>query len=101
MASLKAAMIDCVEAIVFTRTQLQFRLLLVPVLLGWAGVAQARVELSPCHNNYSPEAQIQLGEQSKAQVYKQMPVLPDSNPVSQYMQRLGAKLAQYAPGYKW
>lgn len=94
-------MIDCVEAIVFTRINLPFGLLLIPALFGWAGIAQARVELSPCHNNYSPEAQVQLGEQSKAQVYKQMPVLPDSNPVSQYVQRLGAKLGQYAPGYKW
>lgn len=94
-------MIGGVEAIVFTSIQFQSRLLLVSALFGLAVVAQARVELSPCHNNYSPEAQIQLGEQSKAQVYKQMPVLPDSNPVSQYVQHLGAKLAQYAPGYKW
>src|ERR1700745_486069 len=30
-----------------------------------------------------------------------MPVLPDSSPVSQYVQTLGQKLAGYAPGYKW
>ena len=30
-----------------------------------------------------------------------MPVLPDSSPVSQYVQRLGQKLVAYAPGYKW
>lgn len=94
-------MIGGVEAIVFTSIQRQFRLLLVSALFGLASIAQARVELSPCHNNYSPEAQIQLGEQSKTQVYKQMPVLPDSNPVSQYVEHLGAKLAHDAPGYKW
>jgi hypothetical protein len=30
-----------------------------------------------------------------------MPVLPDTDPVSQYVQRLGARLVEYAPGYKW
>ena len=30
-----------------------------------------------------------------------MPVLPDSSPVTQYVQQLGMKLVQYAPGAKW
>ncbi len=30
-----------------------------------------------------------------------MPVLPDSSPVTQYVQQLGRKLAAQAPGYKW
>jgi hypothetical protein len=30
-----------------------------------------------------------------------MPVLADSDPVTQYVQRLGAKLSQRAPGYQW
>src|SRR3954451_23701893 len=30
-----------------------------------------------------------------------MPVLPDSDQVSRYVRQLGAKLVQYAPGYKW
>jgi hypothetical protein len=30
-----------------------------------------------------------------------MPVLSDSSPVSRYVQQLGARLVQYAPGYKW
>jgi len=50
---------------------------------------QARVELAPCKNNYSPQQQIQLGQKAAAQVYKQMPVLPDSSPVTQYIQQLG------------
>jgi hypothetical protein len=36
------------------------------------------------------------------EVYKQMPVLPDSNPVSQYVQQLGKKLAAVIPPqYSW
>lgn len=100
-------MIEGVEAIVFIRTatlsrlHTNRRLLLAPLFVAALSTAQARVEFSPCHNNYSPEAQIQLGNQSKAQVYQQMPVLPDSSPFTQYIQRLGSKLTQYAPGYKW
>src|SRR5215472_16634761 len=30
-----------------------------------------------------------------------MPVLPDSSPATQYVQRLGNKLTANAPGYRW
>ena len=43
------------------------------------------------------DQQIQLGQQAKAEVYKQMPVLPDSSPVTQYVQQLGSKLQQSIP----
>src|ERR1700751_5101982 len=62
---------------------------------------QARVELAPCKNSYTPEQQIQLGQKAKEQVYREMPVLPDSSPITQYIQQLGTKLTAYAPGYKW
>ncbi|MBV8551636.1 MAG: M48 family metalloprotease [Acidobacteriaceae bacterium] len=71
------------------------------VLALQAPCIQARVELAPCKNNYSPQQQIQLGQKAATQVYKQMPVLPDSSPVTQYIQQLGNKLTAYAPGYKW
>jgi beta-barrel assembly-enhancing protease len=61
----------------------------------------ARVELAPCKNNYSPQQQLALGQKVVQQVYTQMPVLPDSSPVSQYVQKLGQRLTSYAPGYKW
>ena len=32
---------------------------------------------------------------------KQLPILPDSDPVSVYVQRLGQQLAAHAPGEKW
>src|SRR3954468_16320396 len=43
------------------------------------------------------DQQIQLGQQAKAEVYKQMPVLPDSSPVTQYVQQLGKKLQASIP----
>jgi hypothetical protein len=63
--------------------------------------ALARVELQPCQNNVSPEKQIELGRRAAQQVYREMPVLPDSSPVTQYVQSLGQKLAAQAPGYQW
>src|SRR3954452_5485547 len=43
------------------------------------------------------DQQIQLGQQAKAEGYKQMPVLPDSSPVTQYVQQLGRKLQAGIP----
>ena len=77
-------------------------LLFVPTLiLALAPLAYPRVELAPCKNNFTPEQQVQLGQKAVQQVYRQMPVLPDSSPVTQYIQQLGAKLTAQAPGYKW
>ncbi len=47
------------------------------------------------------QQEIQLGQEAVQQVYKQLPVLPDSSPVTQFVQRLGQDLASHAPGYKW
>ncbi len=49
----------------------------------------------------SPQEQIKLGHDTAAEVYKQMPVLSDSNPVSVFVQRMGARLAEKAPGTRW
>jgi len=48
------------------------------------------------------EDQQQLGLKAMAEVYKQMPVLPDSSPVTQYIQQLGSKLQTVIPAqYSW
>src|SRR5437762_4119905 len=48
------------------------------------------------------DEQIQVGLQAMAEVYKQMPVLPDSSPVTQYVQQLGKKLtAQIPQQHSW
>ncbi len=43
------------------------------------------------------QQQQQLGLQAMGEVYKQMPVLPDSSPETQYIQHLGRKLAGVIP----
>ncbi|MCU1319027.1 MAG: hypothetical protein JWP98_545 [Edaphobacter sp.] len=55
----------------------------------------------PCKNAFTVEQEQTEGAKFAAEVFKQMPVLPDSSPVSQYVRRLGARLADHAPGYKW
>ena len=47
------------------------------------------------------EQEIQMGQQAAQQVRQQLPVLPDSSPITQYVQRLGQDLAAHAPGYRW
>src|SRR5205823_10904955 len=57
---------------------------------------------NPGSVSMSREDQEKLGLQAAAEVYKQMPVLPDSNPVSQYVQQLGKKLERVIPQqYSW
>src|ERR1700723_1716836 len=63
--------------------------------------AQARSQPQPCKNSYTTNQEIAEGQKAAAQIYKQMPVLPDSSPVTKYVQQLGNKLVQYAPGYRW
>ncbi len=50
----------------------------------------------------SKEEQEKLGEQAAGEVYKQMPVLPDSSPETQYVRQLGQRLvAQIPHQYSW
>jgi predicted Zn-dependent protease len=50
----------------------------------------------------SREDQEKLGLQAVAEVYKQMPVLPDSSPITQYVQQLGKRLEKQIPSqYSW
>jgi len=48
------------------------------------------------------EQQVELGRQAMAEVYKQLPVLPDSSPQTQYIRQLGKRLAGVIPQeYSW
>src|SRR5438309_2792193 len=48
------------------------------------------------------EQQVQLGLQVMAEVYKQRPGMTDSNPATQYIQRLGNRLVSVIPRkYLW
>lgn len=74
---------------------------LLGVALSSSPAAWARFQPVTCRNAFTPQQEITEGQKVAAQVYQQMPVLPDSNPVSRYVRDLGAKLAAHAPGYKW
>jgi Zn-dependent protease with chaperone function len=70
--------------------------LLLPVLV----VAQQYNEPvlpDPGRTSISREQQEQVGLQAMGQVYQQMPVLPDSSPITQYVQQLGRKLVRVIP----
>jgi Zn-dependent protease with chaperone function len=57
---------------------------------------------NPGNPHMSRDDQRALGLQAAAQVYKQMPVLPDSSPETQYIRQLGNKLvATIPPEYSW
>ena len=69
-----------------------------------AFITQAQAEASgvpqlpdPGKTGMTREQQQQLGLQAVGEVYKQMPVLPDSSPETQYIQRLAKKLTAVIP----
>jgi predicted Zn-dependent protease len=56
----------------------------------------------PGDTGVSKEQQEQIGRQAMGEVYKQMPVLPDSSPETQYVRELGRKLVAQIPSqYSW
>ncbi|HZI18508.1 MAG TPA: M48 family metalloprotease [Pyrinomonadaceae bacterium] len=54
----------------------------------------------PGFNLFSPAQDVELGRQSAAQIAREVPLLSDEELVG-YVRRLGAKLAQHAPGEKF
>jgi beta-barrel assembly-enhancing protease len=57
---------------------------------------------NPGKTSMSREQQRALGMEAAAQVYQQMPVLPDDSPESQYIRQLGQKLVATIPQqYSW
>ncbi|HEV2964296.1 MAG TPA: M48 family metalloprotease [Candidatus Angelobacter sp.] len=69
---------------------------------GLAVAAQQPQLPDPGSAGMTREQQEQVGLQAMAEVYKQMPVLPDSHPLNQYVQRLGRRLVTVIPSdYSW
>jgi len=74
-------------------------LLTMPAFTASAGVPQLP---NPGSAGMSRQEQEKLGLDAMAEVYKQMPVLPDSNPITKYVQQLGKKLEKQIPSqYSW
>ena len=75
--------------------------LLVSFCIGWSVFLQARVRPTSGFNLFSAQEEVQAGKEAAAGVGKELPLLPDSDPATKYVQRIGAELASHAPGEKW
>ncbi len=77
------------------------RLLIISFfVLSWCAT-QARVQPTHGFDLFSSQEEVQAGQQAAAQVSQQLPLLPDNDPTTKYVQRLGQRLAEHAPGEKW
>ena len=76
---------------------------LVPLLIVLLGCPAVQARVQPTHgfDLFSADQELQEGKQAAQDTNKQLPVLSDSDPVTRYVQQLGAKLAAHAPGEKW
>jgi Zn-dependent protease with chaperone function len=73
---------------------LALALLLAPA--AWAD----RTPLKPGWNMFSPDQDVQVGQQTAQDAERQVPMMNDSR-VDNYLNTLGQRLAQHAPGYKF
>src|SRR3954470_15771429 len=83
-----------------TRTQFAARLyslLVVCLFVSAQALAQGPQLPDPGNPSITREQQIQVGFQAASEVYKQMPVLPDNSPETQYIRQLGQRLAATIP----
>jgi len=71
-------------------------------ILPMGGVTEGPELPDPGHPGMSKQQQEQIGIKTMAEVYKQMPVLPDSSAITQYVKRLGNRLEMVIPQqYSW
>lgn len=63
-----------------------------------AGMGRGWAEFAPvtCKNGFTQDQEISEGNKVALSVYRQMPVLPASDPVTRYIQNLGARLVKFA-----
>jgi len=71
------------------------------LVLVFPPVLSGRVQPTHGFDLFSADQELQAGRQAAQDTNKQLPVLGDSDPISKYVQQLGAKLAAHAPGEKW
>ena len=65
-----------------------------------AGLAEAQTSIKSGFNLFSPEQDVQIGQESAAEVQRQMPLLSDAE-VNQYVNDIGRRLAANAGGPKF
>src|SRR5438477_5959924 len=70
---------------------------LVLALLLWSAAAEAQTKIKPGFNLFSPEQDVQIGQESAVQAEQQLPMLNDAQ-VNNYVNRIGQALARNAGG---
>ncbi len=75
--------------------------LLLAITMAAPLIMEARFRPSTSSDAFTRSQEIQIGQQTAAEANKKLPLLPDSDPITKYVQQLGAKLAAHAPGEKW
>jgi hypothetical protein len=71
--------------------------LFVVLLLSSAGISDAQTKIKPGFNLFSPQDDVQIGQQSAAQAEQQLPLVNDAQ-TNAYINRLGERLAANAGG---
>ena len=70
------------------------------VLVMSAGIADAQTKVKSGFNLFSPEQDVEIGQQSAVQADRQFPIVNDSS-VNGYVNRIGARLAANTSGAKF
>src|SRR5262245_41193084 len=70
------------------------------LLLSTAAPSEARVNLKPGYNSFSPEQDVELGRQAAVEAERELSLVNDPQ-LNDYINRLGQRLASYAPGTKF
>src|SRR6476469_9507125 len=70
---------------------------LVTVLMLSAGIADAQTKIKPGFNLFSPQDDVNVGQQSAVQAEQQLPMLNDAQ-TNAYLNRIGQRLAANAGG---
>lgn len=80
------------------RSRLSFLLILLTIGSAlWAQKANVPLPSPSGFNLFSVQQEIQVGRQNALQVARQYPLLPESSPITQYVQRLGRRLTEQLP----
>ncbi|NDQ55515.1 MAG: M48 family metalloprotease [Acidipila sp.] len=89
------------EAVNLRQSMRQALALVAAFMLVLAPLASAqRTALSPGWNMFSPQQDVEVGQQAARDVERQVPMLNDAR-VDNYLNNLGQRLATHAPGYKF
>jgi hypothetical protein len=73
-----------------------------PAALANVDPKKGRVTANPTSgNSYTIEQEVDYGRKAIPEIEKELPLLPPDHPTSKYIDKLGHKLADKAPGYKF